>query len=635
MEGSDLSISIKPGNEMNSHARSGPARIVVMDSGVSSKHDWGASICDGLTIKCDRDGICQTILGEYEDDIGHGTAVAHSILKISPDAQIVPIKILDGDTEASFDVLLAGLLYVCENIVCDLVHISAGILYIEDYKKLNDLLGRLLEKNILIVAAFDNDGYITYPAACPQAIGVDVVNFNEEKNVYYVVENSVIDVVVADVYHRLRWVSPPQIIIKGSSFSCCTVTGLLANYIQTQTERISREQAIDVLKSKKQAKCIQTRPRTQTTWEKGKKFVKNMHKAIVFPFNKEIHALAANEKDLLYEITGYFDIRQSGRVGKAVSDVLPHVPDNKKQIQNVHDIPWESDFDTVICGHCDEISHLAKHDYMADIIYKAQKHHKKVYSFDPIDSTEYIYENEKKSPFFYPQICVEDVPENRFNRLRERLTPVLGVFGTSSCQGKMTLQMELRKRFIKDGYRVTHISTEPNGYLLGCDSVYPIGYHSACDVHDVQAIQLVNEMIWDITEGDDRDLIIVGGQSGTINYDYNNLRHYNLMQHELICATNPDVVALCVNPHDEIEYIQRTMNYFYSFNGQRVRILILYPILLLANQLGYGIRHKKLSQKDCEQRKKELQEQLDVEVYCLGNVHEMNRAYDSILKIIS
>lgn len=625
-------MSIEQENEVEDYVRNGSARIVVMDSGVSSKHDWGSSICDGLTIKCDRNGNCQIILGEYEDDIGHGTAVTHSILKVSPDAQIIPIKILDGVTETSFDVLLAGLLYVCENIVCDLIHISAGILYIEDYKKLDDLLGQLLKKNILVVAAFDNEGYITYPAACPQAIGVDVAKLDEEKNIYYIVENSVIDVVVADVYHRLRWVSPPQVIIKGSSFSCCKVTGLLANYIQTQTARISREQAIEVLKSDQQAKCILAKPRIPTTWEKGKKFVKNMHKAIVFPFNKEIHALAANEKDLNYEIIGYFDIRQSGRIGKAVSDVLPHVSDNKKQIQNVYDIPWESDFDTVICGHCAEISHITKHDYVADIIYKAQKYNKRVYSFDSVDFIRNTCENEKNNQIFFPRICMEDVPQCRFDRLRERLTPVLGVFGTSSCQGKMTFQMEMRRRFIKDGYRVTHISTEPNGYLLGSDSVYPIGYHPACDVRGVQAIQLINEMIWDITENDDRDVILVGGQSGTINYDYNNLKHYNLMQHELICATNPDVVALCVNPHDEIEYIQRTMNYFYSFNGQKVRNLILYPIWFSANQLGYGIRRKKLSPNDCEQRKKELQEQLNVEVYCLGYAHEMDKAYESILR---
>lgn len=46
-------------------------------------------------------------------------------------------------------------------------------------------------------------------------------------------------------------------------------------------------------------------------------------------------------------------------------------------------------------------------------------------------------------------------------------TPVLAVCGTSSKQGKFTLQLELRKRFCEMGYKVGQIGTEPNSLLLG------------------------------------------------------------------------------------------------------------------------------------------------------------------------
>ena len=106
--GVDLSISEKQEDRIEIHARCGAARIVVMDSGVSSKHDWGASICGGLTVKCGENGNYQIIPGKYEDDFGHGTAVTHSILKVSPAAQIIPIKIFDDFTETSFGRKIKG-----------------------------------------------------------------------------------------------------------------------------------------------------------------------------------------------------------------------------------------------------------------------------------------------------------------------------------------------------------------------------------------------------------------------------------------------------------------------------------------------------------------------------------------------
>jgi len=46
-----------------------------------------------------------------------------------------------------------------------------------------------------------------------------------------------------------------------------------------------------------------------------------------------------------------------------------------------------------------------------------------------------------------------------FGKLYKNDIPILGIFGTRSKQGKWSLQMELRKRLLADGYVVGLLGT--------------------------------------------------------------------------------------------------------------------------------------------------------------------------------
>lgn len=96
--------------------------------------------------------------------------------------------------------------------------------------------------------------------------------------------------------------------------------------------------------------------------------------------------------------------------------------------------------------------------------------------------------------------------------------------GTSSRQGKFTLQINLKREISSHGYNVGFIATEPSGYLFESDFVFPMGYNSTVDLNNnlYDYVSILNEELWK-TEVSGKELIIVGSQSGSIHYDNSNL----------------------------------------------------------------------------------------------------------------
>lgn len=93
-------------------------------------------------------------------------------------------------------------------------------------------------------------------------------------------------------------------------------------------------------------------------------------KAVLFPFNKEMHSILRFEDKLDFEITYVYDTKYSLRVGKNTnkevkSDSSGHI------IKNIEKIDWDS-FDTLILGHIDMlISQMKSYDFKNNLISEA------------------------------------------------------------------------------------------------------------------------------------------------------------------------------------------------------------------------------------------------------------------------
>lgn len=70
---------------------------------------------------------------------GHGTAIANIIHSIEKRLKIINFKICNFDNEVTSQGLTAALTYIYENLDVDIVNISAGVTYIDDYFEMKDI----------------------------------------------------------------------------------------------------------------------------------------------------------------------------------------------------------------------------------------------------------------------------------------------------------------------------------------------------------------------------------------------------------------------------------------------------------------------------------------------------------------
>lgn len=522
-------------------------KVVVIDSGISLTQSVyiEKKIC---IVRQRKEFIFDD---NYWDEVGHGTAIIDVFLsKIEKRDELhLSLVKLDNGSQIGYDLeqLIFALDYIINNIECDMLLISSGtrVYSREMYFKLYSLYN----KGVVIFSAFDNRGGISYPAAFDCVIGVDVTNCSglRGNEFVYLCDNS-INVVRKDKAYRVKWLNEQTNIVKGSSFVCGDIAGEFTNYCiknkcvdyMATLQAFLTGQAKEVIYCEKKNRC-------ETS------VIKNCKKAAVFPFNKEIHALASNEDLLMFEVVDYYDIRQSGRVGISVDSILKRTV-NSKVIKNIEDICWEeADFDTFILGHCVEIENIVGSDIKNKIITNCRNFGKSLIVFD--DVKEYVIPGLR---YYQPHVDDFDVPYYNYGKLYLSNTPVLGIFGTSSKQGKFTLQLMLRRLFMQNGYRVAQIGTEPSSELFGMDFVFPMGYNSSVSTKSNDNIAILNNFMHEC-EMKAPDIIIIGSQSGTCPYNIYNMSYFTLPQIEFLLGTQPDVVVLCVNVGDDLNYVNRTI----------------------------------------------------------------------------
>ena len=129
-------------------------------------------------------------------------------------------------------------------------------------------------------------------------------------------------------------------------------------------------------------------------------------------------------------------------------------------------------------------------------------------------------------------------------------------------------------------------------------------------------------MLYELCEKEN-DLIIVGSQSGTVNYDVGNLSQFCLRQHSFLLGTQPDATVLCVNPFDEMEYIERTIGYLESAIESQVIALVLYPMDISNKWSGIYGRRVRVDDARIRSIEDAVQKRFHLPLYCLGREEDM------------
>ena len=330
----------------------------------------------------------------------------------------------------------------------------------------------------------------------------------------------------------------------------------------------------------------------------------NIEQAICMPYNKEIDTLIRNHSMLDFFLCGVFDTKYNLNVGKKITSYI---------VNDIEKINWQDEFDTVILGHIKELSRLTNFDYYNYIYEKCKIYHKQLFQFDAID------ENLNNDFIYSPNILNKNIPPLNYGKLFQIGKPVVAIMGTSSCQGKFTLQLKLREALKIKGYKVGNLGTEPQSHLFGFDETFLCGYDSNLEIDEQTSIGFINYLMHFI-EMKNPDIILVGGQSGLLPYAMYNIRNNSPYQKDILQACHPDAIILCINYYDDFAYIKRTINYAQVLSESKVIALAMFPFNKTYSWSAVSSALKYVDITEQEEQQHRLEKQLKVKVFLQSQI---------------
>ena len=538
--------------------------IVIIDSGIDiSKF----SIDDRYTISC---------IGKVSNI--HGSQI-YSIMRenIQTGFTCLSLNVYDSN---DYD-LLSALEYIQKNVKWNIINISAGLdaCDAEYRERLQILCKNLVDNGATIVAAFSNQGTITYPAAFKEVIGVDISLMCRKINEFEVDINSIANL-RGTCQKIVVKVGDESYSVAGTSFVTPFVSALIFNL---------------KLYGKKKSEILRTLGLFAKRVKKGKcyncnnKVLFDIKRVVLFPFNKEIENLIRNNDLMQAEIEGIYDYKGLGNIGKTVNNIAAKNIVNAF-IQNYETINWQGNFDTIILGHLFELNNIVKMDFLDYFIKRACEFNKNIVALDILDKKTINTCVKKSGIKIYsgsqmPKLCLG----NRYGKLHLLSIPVVGIFGTRSRQGKFTLQLKLYRELSEKGYEVGLLGTEPTSQLLGFDAIFPCGYGASMEQNHMELIPTLNELFFQIEEKK-KDIILFSSQSHTIPQSYGNMGMYPIYQQILLYAGLPDKIILTVHYDDDIEYVKRTIEYLEKLIDTNVMAIVIFPY-----EVKYTLRGKSVN----------------------------------------
>lgn len=583
-------------------------RIAIIDSGVKLDHP---------ALKNNNPQIIHfSGVGECEGKCGHGTAIYNIIKKVEDFVDIIIFQITNNNGEIDEDMLLSCLKKINNEYNVDIINISLGLSLCDNISELYCICDELSSKGVIIISAFDNLGSISYPAAFDNVIGVTSVESCRKISDFIVLDNSVVNICANGNLQRLAWDSPDYIIFSGNSFACAHVT--------VQVARFMLDGAFSFCEIINRFKLISKQIIYDPQRDQSSKLWFNINRAVIFPFNKEMHSLIRFYNQLKFEISDVFDIKESFNVGSTTDHIMNS---NVKsfQVKSISEIEWEK-FDTIIIGNIPSEDTTPLLKAREKIVEMAIALRKNIFSFDDL-KVDYDF-------FYYPRVTHNELPPERLGKLYRITKPVIGVYGTSSNQGKFTLQLALREKLLKLEYNVGQIGTEPSSQLFGIDYTYPMGFNSTVNIGDHDAILYLNECI-NLLCMKNSDIIITGSQGSVLPTDIGNKIMFPLKQFNFLMGTQPDCMILCINPYDDIEYIRRTISFLESSVDGKVISICVYPMKYKSDWSSIYSQKESLSNNEFYTLKEILVEKFSIPIYKLGNEDDLNALLNDIINFFS
>lgn len=569
--------------------------IGVIDTGCDKHHNRFLNLkIEGLTVYKNQNKEIVKIKDEFSDNKGHGTGIVSIIHKGSPNSKVIIVKVESYDDKITEDQLIESLQYLINYTDVRIINISMGINTNSPSDKLRDICYAAFKKNIIIIASsyYKHDS-LCFPANFSTVFGVGSGIVKSKDCFRFLGKESFVNILAKGGFQRVAIPDNKYQFSTGTSLATAHFTTIIAEaYIKGEwknTEEldvwISKNSDNNILSLTKHDlltvnqyhNSIKKEDRSFEDVFTPSKFVNNF---AIFPFEeKEMKSLIEFKENLNSNLVLAIGSPRIIKLDNTI-DLLKLNNINfttKSLVNDEYDL-----FDTIVIGYfLDKLSdsnsffgfNLIKeciirnknfivwdkaiHDLINRIINDGNyKYCGKIFltSFDN-EKKNYLYRNFDYVALTKPSICV---------------------VGTNSRQGKFTTQIIIRKILEKEGYKVSHISTEPQGILLNSSCVFPIGHNGTVSVDLREWNKSLRLITQSIEQNENPDIIITGSQGGILPLHPIN---DSLPPEKLIYVKSfyPDAIVCTISPNDTIDVIERTINTIKSFVDTEVLFFVLTP----------------------------------------------------------
>ena len=230
--------------------------VAVLDTGVDTAHpDLAGNIApNGVNmlfatwdVSDTGNGIDDDGDGVVDEMVGHGTHVTGTILQVAPDAQILPVKVLNDDGVGDIFSVVAGIHYAIEQ-DADVINLSLGTTF--ESQAIQQAIDYAESEGVIVVAAAGNGNRATpmaYPASIDEAVSVAATTDAADK-ADYSNYNAAVDISAPGNEVASAYPGGQYTIASGTSMSTPIVTGGIALVLERSPD-MSVENVISRVKS--------------------------------------------------------------------------------------------------------------------------------------------------------------------------------------------------------------------------------------------------------------------------------------------------------------------------------------------------------------------------------------------------
>ncbi len=608
-------------------------KVAIVDSGIVPNHPKVGPVAGGVGLAMGPDGTIR-YSADHADCAGHGTACAGIIRRKAPQAALYSIRLFDASLQADSRLLMAAIEWALAEGM-DLINLSLGTTEVTHRDALERLCQQAADQGILLVAAEHEEGRASYPAHLPQVIGVGAGKVRGLYQYHYRPEATIECIARGDA-QRLCWLEPPEIMTAGTSFAAPHITGIVA-LIREAHPNADLEQVRQLLHTHAQPESTSRSSPQPVALPQAEESFAWIQKAALYPYNKEMHTLMRGRDLLGFEIVGIGDPIGKGLTGQDAGKALGLPPAGFKVAPRLAAALQGAD--TLILGYVDELGRIRKKDVLREAVQVALDQGVHVFSLLALPREHYadLYEQAeaKGLKLYYPALSAQDAQQtlSSASQYPPVDVPVVAVLGTSSQQGKFTLQLALRRRLLALGYRVGQLGTEHHAALFGMDATFPMGYAASVEMPLDGYTPYLDAKLREVNHRQRPHLIVVGSQSGTVPYNVSEPETHTLPTVAFLMGVKPDACLLVVNSIDSDDYIQDTID--------GIRALCHAPTLLLAMsdkekhvREAYGrtsIKPRPLSEEDSRRKLRHLAQTFKRPAVSIASQADAHKAVEVVL----